>query len=107
MALYMTPREVAERWRCSPRQVRRLCADGDLRAMRLGIENWRIAVADVEAYEAARTTAPAPKRQTMRPAAAPTPPVVLDGFTLPEGYEPRFPELWGLAAPTKKAALPR
>lgn len=55
MALYLTPRQVAERWSCSARHVRDLIAAGQLRAMRLGLGAWRIAVVDVEAYELART----------------------------------------------------
>lgn len=93
MALYLTPREVAARWACSARHVRRLCASGDLLAMRLGLESWRIGLAAVEAYEAAHSAsastvepAPAPKEVTHTPSA--------DGFTLPADYEPAFPDLW-------------
>jgi excisionase family DNA binding protein len=52
----MTPREVADRWGCSARHVRRLCAAGELRAMRLGLESWRISLEAAEAYELAHTS---------------------------------------------------
>lgn len=106
MSAFMSPRQVAERWGCSARQVRRLCADGYLPAMRLGIDAWRISVTAVEAYESARTPSavPAPsappKEQEVRPA------TTVDGFTLPADYIPVFPDLWPLHE-TKKAALQR
>jgi excisionase family DNA binding protein len=56
VSLYMTPREVADRWGCSARHVRRLCAAGELRAMRLGLESWRISLEAAEAYELAHTS---------------------------------------------------
>lgn len=56
MALYLTPREVAAMWGCSARHVRRLCASGQLTAMRLGLDAWRIGVSAVEAYELAHTS---------------------------------------------------
>lgn len=108
MAAYLTPRQVAERWSCSARHVRRLCASGELTAMRLGLDAWRIGVSAVEAYELAHTsgaveappaTTSAPKPKEVRP------PAVVDGFTLPDGYEPVFPDLWGVGAPTKKAPV--
>lgn len=109
MSLFLTPRQVAERWGCSRRQVQRLCASGELRAMRLGLDAWRIAVADVEAYEQRQTTAsteasnpePTTREEGRRP-------VAVDGFTLPADYEPVFPALWpGHAPRTKKAASQR
>lgn len=112
MAIYLTPREVAERWSCSARHVRRLCQSGELRAMRLGLDAWRISVAAVEAYELARTSGSdaAPSTEGRKQETAPRqeeirPPAVVDGFTLPDGYEPVFPELWGVETPTKKTAL--
>lgn len=50
--LYLTPRELSERWSCSVRHVERLCQTGRLQAARLS--GWRISLAAVEAYEAAR-----------------------------------------------------
>lgn len=107
MAAFMTPRQVAERWECSPRHVRRLCASGELAAMRLGLDSWRIAVGAVEAYEAAHTTSAetvqqqaALPRQEVRPA-------TVGGFTLPDDYEPVFPTLWPGHQATKKAASQR
>jgi excisionase family DNA binding protein len=109
MALFLTPRQVAERWGCSARHVRDLCQRGDLRAMRLGLESWRIAVSEVEAYERRQTTEPrsdeAPKQEAPKEG---RPPVPIDGFTLPADYEPVFAELWpGHAPRTRKAAVQR
>lgn len=59
MALYLTARQVADRWGCSMRQVQRLCTSGELRAMRLG-SDWRITTAAVEAYEAAHANGSEP-----------------------------------------------
>lgn len=107
MAIYLTPREVADRWRCSARQVRRLCASGELVAMRLGLESWRIAVAAVEAYERANTRAghadeapkpEAPRRKEVAVAG-------LDGFELPPDYEPVFGHLWPGHVPAKRKRL--
>lgn len=56
MTAFLKPAEVAERWGVSERQVERLCASGRLRAMKLG--GWRIRLADVEAYEAAKANRP-------------------------------------------------
>lgn len=70
MASRLTAVEVAERWGVSPKTVRKLCARGQLRALRIG-DTWRIAPGDVEAFEQAHTTgattAPAPT-QPDRPA---------------------------------------
>src|SRR5688572_25734705 len=100
MATFLTSRQVAERWECSPRQVQRLCASGGLRAMQLGVQSWRIALADVEAYERAHTTAATDVAKAPAPAPASReevrPPVSIDGFALPDGYEPVFPDLWGV-----------
>ena len=106
MALFLTPRQVSERWGCSPRQVRRLCASGDLRAMRLGLEAWRIALADVETYERSRTAIETPKPEASRKEG--THPISTGGFTVPANYQDVYAELWGTApAPTKKAASQR
>lgn len=67
MALYLTARQVAERWGCSTRQVQRLCHSGALRAMRLGLESWRIRLADVETYELAKANRPAEGPSSARP----------------------------------------
>lgn len=107
MALYMTPREVAERWNCSTRHVQRLCAGGDLRALRLGLEKWRIAVADVEAYELAQTNG-----ATVAPATAvANPPRRLPSCDAGAEYEPivkgRVPwrtEVIGEARPASQRA---
>lgn len=106
-ASFLTPREVAERWGCSARHIRRLCGSGELRAMRLGLESWRISMDAVSEYEQRHTSEPAapaptaaPKTQEVRPTA------VVDGFTLPADYTPCFPDLWpGHAPQTKKGAL--
>ena len=47
----MTPEDVAERWGCSASHVRRLIANGQLPAFRLGGKLLRIRPQDVEAYE--------------------------------------------------------
>jgi excisionase family DNA binding protein len=109
---YLTPRQVADRWACSPRHVRRLCAAGELRAMRLGLDAWRISIESVEAFEQARTsTTPAAATETPKQEASRSrevqPATVVDGFTLPADYVPCFPDLWPGHEPraTKKAAL--
>lgn len=91
-ALYLTPAEVAERWRRSVRHVNRMAQQGRIPAVRIE-GGWRFSVAAVEAYEAAHTNgtpiqAPAITHEEVRPAA------VVDGFTLPKDYTPCFPELW-------------
>ena len=104
MALFLSPKEVAARWNCSARHVRRLCAGGELPAMRLGASSWRISVSAVEAYEAAQQTG-APKTDATRKVAmrheksqaAP------GAFELPAGYVPRFPALWGMSPEEVKA----
>jgi excisionase family DNA binding protein len=108
MSDFMAPRQLAERWNCSARHVRRLCASGELRAMRLGQEAWRISLGAVAEYEYAHSTPevggpdPAPKTQEVRPV------TTVAGFTLPDDYVPVFPHLWpGHEARTKKAASSR
>lgn len=108
MAAYLTPREVAERWGCSARHVRRLCASGELRAMRLGLESWRISLEAVEAYELTRTSGQA--MTPTEPTAEPIRPVF---GVLAEATGPLvLPERWWegeTASPrtrkTKKAAV--
>lgn len=96
-SLYMTPREVAQRWGCSASHVRRLCASERLPAMRLGLDKWRIAVSAVEAYERGQTAtsahadeAPKPEAPRREERAVAT----IDGLELPADYRPVFPELW-------------
>ena len=49
--VFLTIRELAERWRYSERQIRRLLKHQRIGAHRFG-RSWRIALEDVEAYEA-------------------------------------------------------
>lgn len=51
----LTPEDVAERWGCSASHVRRLIANGELPAFRLGGKLIRIRPQDVEAYECPNT----------------------------------------------------
>lgn len=53
---YLTPQEIAGRWRVDPKTVRRRIAAGDLRGVRLGPGVTRVDLAEVERYEAAATT---------------------------------------------------
>jgi excisionase family DNA binding protein len=104
VATFLTPREVGERWHCSPRHVRRLAERHQLPGLRVG-GAWRFSLDSVEAYEAghttacesAPTTAPAPKEVQLATGAA--------GFTLPADYEPVFKDLWLTAEPNEKAAV--
>lgn len=104
MALFMTPRQVAERWGCDAAHVQRLCRTGRLRAMQLGRRGWRISPEALAAYEAAQTSGsaspPSPEARKQEASRTATPPI----GALPDGYEPRFPTLWGL--PAKTAASP-
>lgn len=95
---YLNPQQLAERWNCSARHVRRLCANGQLPAMRLlGSASWRIREDVAEAYEAGNSTAP---KTDVKPAAVVVSPVAVTftpgDFELPADYTPRFPALWGL-----------
>jgi excisionase family DNA binding protein len=109
---FLTPREVAARWGCSARHVRRLCAAGELRAMRLGLESWRISLETVEAYEHAHTSGAASSTSDEGRKAEAVRPVF---GVLPEATGPLvLPERWweGEAASprtrtTKKAASQR
>lgn len=98
MPAYLTAASVAERWACSPSHVRAEARSGRLVGMRLG-SDWRFSLSAVEAYEAAHTAA-TPAAANASPKPEPTrmgAPVVVDGFALPDDYEPVFPELWGRA----------
>lgn len=102
MSLFMSPREVADRWGCSARQVQRLCQAGDLRAMQLGFRKWRIAVTEVERYEQRNTTS----AETVQPAPAVERRPTQEVLGAPKN--PRYPAMWGLdAAPTKKTGSQR
>lgn len=109
MSLFMTPRQVAEQWECSPEHVQRLCKRGELAAMKLARRGWRISPAAVEAYEAAHTSAtPATANETPKPEASrreevQRPVTTVGGFTLPADYEPVFKDLWPFHE-TKKSA---
>ena len=50
-----TPETLAERWSCSPNQIRVIIRRGDLAGRKLGRRLLRISVADVIAYENADT----------------------------------------------------
>lgn len=110
MATYLTTAQVAEKWACDRSTVTARARSGALVGMRLGTD-WRFSLAAVEAYERRHATdaspAEEPKSRTAAPREEVRAPVSVEGFTLPDGYEPCFPELWGQEAPTKKAALPR
>lgn len=83
-ALYLTPKQLAERWACDPSYVRRLCRSGALRALRLG-SDWRISPDVAEAYERGHTSETAETEAeasapTVQPAAARLVPAIeLDG----------------------------
>lgn len=57
MTAYLTPAIIAERWDCSAGHVRRLCASGELVALKIGDRGWRITPEALAAYEAAHTNA--------------------------------------------------
>jgi excisionase family DNA binding protein len=116
MAAFMTTAEVAARWGCSARHVRDLCASGELRAMRLGIDAWRIAVADVEAYEQRHTTQArsnaTPKQEVPTAAAQVAGAASIEGLVLPSRWWEQETSgaassaaVRGRSPKTKKAAL--
>lgn len=74
MATFLTAADVALRWQCSEEHVTRLARSRQLRAMKSG-RLWRFREADLEVYEAAHTSEPAPKREptTERGARGPEP----------------------------------
>lgn len=108
MAAFLTARQVGERWGCSPKTVKRLAERGELAAMKLGAD-WRIGTAAVEAYEQRHTTSAesvqaAPTAGVQKQEVGAT--TAVGGFTLPDDYEPCFPDLWpGHEPRTKRAAL--
>jgi excisionase family DNA binding protein len=98
VAQYMTSRQLSERWGCDRGTVTKLARKGALAGMRVGLD-WRFSLAAVEAYESAHTSAPADPEATpvaKTPSRAPSAPVALEGFTLPDDYVPVFPEAWGM-----------
>lgn len=93
MAAYLTARDVAARWACSPSYVRRLARSGQLAGMRLG-SDWRFGAAAITAYEDRHTTQPAePTKPAERRATA----------ALPADYEPVFTDLWPHLGPPRKS----
>jgi excisionase family DNA binding protein len=52
---HLTAREVAARWSVTTRTIQRMAARGELRSLRVG-RALRIAVEDIEAYEARQGT---------------------------------------------------
>lgn len=70
MPTFLTPKDVAARWGCHPNHVGRLCASGQLRAMKLGSRGWRISPEALAEYEARQTTAPADELKAARVARA-------------------------------------
>jgi excisionase family DNA binding protein len=104
VATFLTPAEVAARWSCSPRHVRRLAERHQLPGLRVG-GAWRFSLESVEAFEAGHTTSAETVHAAPRSAQEVSYTTTVDGFTLPADYEPVFPELWGIGAPsTKKTA---
>lgn len=93
---YLSAADVARRWAVSARSVTRLCARGDLPALRVGLKPWRIAEAALEAYERDHTRAPAVPE---RPAPGEVSTTTAGGFVLPADYAPVFPDLWPGHAP--------
>ena len=69
MAGMLTPADVAKQWACSPEHVQRLCARGELAALRLG-RHWRISEQAVAAYEARHTATPTTADETPKPEAS-------------------------------------
>lgn len=98
MAAYLTPAKVGELWDMSPRHVRRLCAGGELRAMKSGTD-WRISPAAVAAYEAAHTSGASATPATHQQTQEVRPPTAVGGVSLPADYVPVFPHLWGMGGP--------
>lgn len=88
-AAYLTPAVIAERWDCSAAHVRRLCASGELTALKPGKRGWRIAQAALAAYEAAHTNE--------APIKADAPPVPLQA---------PLTEIYGSVTPIFKGPVP-
>jgi excisionase family DNA binding protein len=53
---YLTPREIAEAWRCTPHHVRALVRSGQLRGFRIG-SKMIVSEKDASAYLERRATA--------------------------------------------------
>jgi excisionase family DNA binding protein len=100
--MFLTPRQVAERWGCSPRHVRRLCRSGELRAMRLGQDAWRISMEAVETFEQARTSGAASSTSDEGRKAEVVRPVF--GVLVESGADLVLPERWWESQPTTGAA---
>jgi len=49
---YLSPRQIHFRWSCHEESIRRMIRNGRLPAIRFGNRRLRVAMADVEAYEA-------------------------------------------------------
>lgn len=49
--IFLTPAEVAQRWKCSAAHVRKMIDNGELPAFRAGGKLLRVREADLEAYE--------------------------------------------------------
>lgn len=103
MPAYLTPDELAARWRRSRRHVNRMAQQRRIPAVRIE-GGWRFSLAAIEAYEAGHTTTVEPEQPapTSAPREVPAATTV-DGFTLPADYEPVFKDLWPLHK-TKKSA---
>jgi excisionase family DNA binding protein len=103
----LTPQQLAERWQCHPRTVRKLAELGKLRGLRVG-DLWRFKLADVEAFESANAnTAPAAPEKAAAERAARSTHQPASDFALPDGYEPIFPEAWGREPTTGKRPASR
>jgi excisionase family DNA binding protein len=100
-AAYLTPREVAERWRPSVRHINRMAQTGRIPAVRIE-GGWRFSLASVTEYELAHTSGAASstsdegrKAEVVRPVFG-----VLDEATGPLV----LPERWWESQPTTGAA---
>lgn len=101
MAALLTAAQVAARWQVSAATVNRYARTGVVPAVRVG-GSWRFAEHAVEAYERRQSTAAATVEQPVS-AARPALTVV---DSLPDGYEPIFPALWGREPTATAAASP-
>jgi hypothetical protein len=70
--IFLTPPQLARRWGCATDKVYHFIRTGELRASnlatRLGgkMARWRIALVDIELFEAARSNKPQPPRPDPR-----------------------------------------
>lgn len=62
--LWLTVKELANRWRLSPSQIRRMCDRKDFPAKKFG-DQWRIHITAIEAFEA--DGMPQPKPAVLKP----------------------------------------